>query len=105
MENKGKPMGEIMHCVYLWHLNTFVELEIAFAASIVSLRFFDNGSPNALGESPNGLNLVQSSSVLSPEGKDQVGDKREQSTRRQTVPRSNTILPNDSKRKDTEGKS
>ena len=34
------------------------------------------GSPNAFGESPNDLNLAQSSSVLSPEGKYQVGDEK-----------------------------
>ncbi|KAG5599673.1 hypothetical protein H5410_031043 [Solanum commersonii] len=57
------------------------------------------------GESLNALNLAQSSSVLSPEWKDQVGDEREQSARRRTFPRSNTISPNDSKCEDAEGKS
>ncbi|KAG5610155.1 hypothetical protein H5410_021436, partial [Solanum commersonii] len=36
------------------HLNTFVELELAFEASIVSLKFFEKkarGSPKPLGES------------------------------------------------------
>uniref|UniRef100_M1DPA4 Uncharacterized protein n=1 Tax=Solanum tuberosum TaxID=4113 RepID=M1DPA4_SOLTU len=56
-------------------------------------------------ESSNGLNLAQSSSVLSPEGKDQVGDEREQSAHHQKVPRSNTISPNDSKCEDADGKS
>ncbi|KAG5580598.1 hypothetical protein H5410_051225 [Solanum commersonii] len=93
-------MGEAMHYVHLceWHLNTLVELELAFEATMVSLRFFDNGSPN-------GLNLAQSSSVLSPEGKDQVGHEREQSTCHRTVPRSSTISPNDPECKDAEGKS
>ncbi|KAG5571377.1 hypothetical protein H5410_061143 [Solanum commersonii] len=35
------------------------------------------------------------SSVLSPEGKDQVDGDREQSVHRQKVPRSSTMLPND----------
>ncbi|KAG5584836.1 hypothetical protein H5410_045270 [Solanum commersonii] len=58
-------MGESLHCVFLceWHLNTLVELELAFEASIVILRIFDNG------ELPNGLNLAQSSSVPSPKEK------------------------------------
>ncbi|KAG5576566.1 hypothetical protein H5410_056700 [Solanum commersonii] len=34
-------MGESMRCVLLCHLNTLVELELAFEASIVSMRFFD----------------------------------------------------------------
>ncbi|KAG5571500.1 hypothetical protein H5410_061266 [Solanum commersonii] len=38
------------------------------------------GSPNVFGDSPNGLYLAQSSSVLSPEGKDQVSDEKEQWT-------------------------
>ncbi|KAH0679272.1 hypothetical protein KY284_020357 [Solanum tuberosum] len=38
----GKPMGEIIHYVHLWHLISFVEFVLAFEASIVSLRFFDN---------------------------------------------------------------
>uniref|UniRef100_M1BVW8 Uncharacterized protein n=1 Tax=Solanum tuberosum TaxID=4113 RepID=M1BVW8_SOLTU len=62
------------------------------------------GSPKPLGEPLNGLNLAYFSSVLSLEGKDQVGNKIEQSARRRTVPRSSTILPNDSKREDTEEK-
>ncbi|KAG5599017.1 hypothetical protein H5410_030387, partial [Solanum commersonii] len=36
--------------------------------------------------------LAKSSSVLSPEGKDQVSDEKEQLVRRQTVPRRNTIF-------------
>uniref|UniRef100_M1DSI2 Uncharacterized protein n=1 Tax=Solanum tuberosum TaxID=4113 RepID=M1DSI2_SOLTU len=36
-------MGEVIHCVHLWHLSTIVELELAFEASIVNLRIFDNG--------------------------------------------------------------
>ncbi|KAG5619750.1 hypothetical protein H5410_004968 [Solanum commersonii] len=55
--------------------------------------------------SPNGLNLAQSSSVLSPKGKDQVGDEREQSACRRTVPRSSTISPNDPEHEDAEEKS
>ncbi|KAG5599817.1 hypothetical protein H5410_031187, partial [Solanum commersonii] len=61
-------------------------------------------SPNALCESSNGLNLAQSSSVLSLEGKDQVGNEREQTARRQIVSRRTTISPNDSKREDAEDK-
>ena len=45
------------------------------------------------------------SSVLSPEGKDQVGDEKEHSACRWTVPRGSTISPNDSEREDDEGKS
>ncbi|WMV47172.1 hypothetical protein MTR67_040557, partial [Solanum verrucosum] len=43
------------------------------------------------------------SSVLSPEGKDQVGGKREQSVYRQKVPRSSTMFPNDLEHDDAEG--
>uniref|UniRef100_M1DU00 Uncharacterized protein n=1 Tax=Solanum tuberosum TaxID=4113 RepID=M1DU00_SOLTU len=43
--------------------------------------------------------------VLSPGGKDQVGDEKEQSAHRRTVPRSSTIFPNDSKCEYVEGKS
>uniref|UniRef100_M1DHC2 Uncharacterized protein n=1 Tax=Solanum tuberosum TaxID=4113 RepID=M1DHC2_SOLTU len=39
------------------------------------------------------------------ERKTQVGDEREQLALRRTIPRSSTISPNDSKRKDVEGKS
>ncbi|KAG5610955.1 hypothetical protein H5410_022236 [Solanum commersonii] len=41
----GKPVGESMHCVLPCerHLNTLVKLELAFEASIVSMRFFDIG--------------------------------------------------------------
>ncbi|KAG5571755.1 hypothetical protein H5410_061521 [Solanum commersonii] len=101
-------MGESMHFVHLceWYLNTFVELELAFEASIGNLRIFDNGVSQLESlRSPNPSNLTQSSSVLSPEGKDQVGDEREQSAHRRTIPRSNTISPNDSNREDAEGKS
>uniref|UniRef100_M1E0X3 Uncharacterized protein n=1 Tax=Solanum tuberosum TaxID=4113 RepID=M1E0X3_SOLTU len=63
------------------------------------------GSPNALGESPNGLNLAQSSSMLSPEGKDQVCEEREQSVHRRAVLRSSSLSPNESKCEDAEGKS
>ncbi|KAG5571656.1 hypothetical protein H5410_061422 [Solanum commersonii] len=56
-------------------------------------------------KSPKGLNLAQSSSVLSLEGKDQVGYENEQSACRQTLSRSSTILPNDSEREDVEDKS
>ncbi|KAG5631277.1 hypothetical protein H5410_002994 [Solanum commersonii] len=40
-------MGESMHCVLLfeWDSNTFVELELAFEASIASLRIFGNSVP------------------------------------------------------------
>ena len=43
------------------------------------------------------------SSVLSPEGKDQVGEKREQSAHCWEVSRSSTMSPNDPKRDDAEG--
>ncbi|KAG5631403.1 hypothetical protein H5410_003120 [Solanum commersonii] len=36
-------------------------------------------SPSLVGESPIGLKITFCSSVLSPEGKDQVGDEMEQS--------------------------
>ncbi|KAG5632262.1 hypothetical protein H5410_003979 [Solanum commersonii] len=58
-----------------------------------------------IGESPNGLNLARSSSVLSPEGKYQVGNEKEKSARRRTVPRSSTISPNDPEHEDAEGES
>ncbi|WMV18448.1 hypothetical protein MTR67_011833 [Solanum verrucosum] len=45
------------------------------------------------------------SSRLCPEGKDQVGDEREQSAHRRIVSRSSTISSNDSKREEAEGKS
>ncbi|WMV50507.1 hypothetical protein MTR67_043892 [Solanum verrucosum] len=43
-------------------------------------------------------------SVLSPKGKDQVGDEMGQSAYRQVVLRSSTIPPNDPEREDAEGK-
>uniref|UniRef100_M0ZYM2 Uncharacterized protein n=1 Tax=Solanum tuberosum TaxID=4113 RepID=M0ZYM2_SOLTU len=43
------------------------------------------------------------SSVLTPEGKDQVGGKREQSAHRREVPRSSTMSPNDPEDDDTRG--
>ncbi|WMV30116.1 hypothetical protein MTR67_023501, partial [Solanum verrucosum] len=49
--------------------------------------------------------LAQSSIVLSPEGKDQVSDKKEQSVCHRTVPRGSTILPNYPECKDAKGKS
>ncbi|KAG5632640.1 hypothetical protein H5410_004357, partial [Solanum commersonii] len=56
-------------------------------------------------DSPDGLNLAQSSNVLSPEGNDQVGDEKKQSACHRTVSRSSTKLPNDTKCEDAEGKS
>ncbi|KAG5619729.1 hypothetical protein H5410_004947 [Solanum commersonii] len=53
---------------------------------------------------PNDL-YIQSSNVLSPDGKDQVGDENEQSVCRRIVSRSSTKLPNDLEREDTKGKS
>ncbi|KAG5619715.1 hypothetical protein H5410_004933 [Solanum commersonii] len=66
-------MGESLHCVPLfeWHLDTFVEVELAFKTSIASMRIFDNStkrnkkaekneetearaSPSTLSELPNG---------------------------------------------------
>uniref|UniRef100_M1CDW3 Polyprotein protein n=1 Tax=Solanum tuberosum TaxID=4113 RepID=M1CDW3_SOLTU len=41
--------------------------------------------------------------VLSPEGKDQVGEKRDQSADRREVPRSSTMSPNDLEHRDAEG--
>ncbi|WMV41086.1 hypothetical protein MTR67_034471 [Solanum verrucosum] len=40
---------------------------------------------------------------MSPEGKGQVSDEMKQSACRQTVPRSSTISPNDSKREEAKG--
>ncbi|KAG5630311.1 hypothetical protein H5410_002028 [Solanum commersonii] len=104
-------MGESMHYV----LPCEIELELAFEASIVSMRFFDIGEHghyfakrNEKNEENEGLRIVEStwqvaegfhfafcSSVLSPEGKDEVGGKREQSAYRRDVPRSSTMSPND----------
>ncbi|KAG5631677.1 hypothetical protein H5410_003394 [Solanum commersonii] len=61
--------------------------------------------PNALGESPNGLNLAHGSSVLSLERKDQIGDEREQLAHHRAVPRSSSLSPNELTREDAEGKS
>ncbi|WMV30123.1 hypothetical protein MTR67_023508, partial [Solanum verrucosum] len=47
--------------------------------------------------------LAFCSNVLSNEGKDQVGEKREQSTHRQEVSRSSTMSPNDLEHDDVEG--
>uniref|UniRef100_M1DA01 Uncharacterized protein n=1 Tax=Solanum tuberosum TaxID=4113 RepID=M1DA01_SOLTU len=58
------------------HSKAFVELELAFEASIASLRIF---------------------------GKDQVNGKREQSAHRREVPRSSTMSPNDLEHDDVEG--
>ncbi|KAG5630811.1 hypothetical protein H5410_002528 [Solanum commersonii] len=78
----GKPMGESMRSVLLCerHLNTFVDLELAFEASIVSFRIIDNGAG-------------------------QVCNEKEQSVHRQAVPRSNTLSLNASKCENAEGKS
>uniref|UniRef100_M1DUY6 Uncharacterized protein n=1 Tax=Solanum tuberosum TaxID=4113 RepID=M1DUY6_SOLTU len=43
------------------------------------------------------------SSVLNPEGKDQVGGKREQAAHHREVPRSSTMSPNDPEHDDAEG--
>ncbi|WMV30642.1 hypothetical protein MTR67_024027 [Solanum verrucosum] len=50
-----------------------------------------------------GSYFVFCSIVLSPEGKDQVGGKREQSAHRREVSRSNTMSPNDPEHDDAEG--
>ncbi|KAG5575471.1 hypothetical protein H5410_055605 [Solanum commersonii] len=42
-------------------------------------------------------------SVLSPEGKDQIGGEKEQSVYRLAIPRSSTMSPNDPKRDDAKG--
>ncbi|KAG5590237.1 hypothetical protein H5410_040751 [Solanum commersonii] len=76
----------------------FVYLFGLCASIVLTLLFVE-------GKSLNGLNLAQSSRVLSLEGKDQVGDEKKQSARRRTVPQSNTISPNDPECKDAEGKS
>uniref|UniRef100_M1DLY6 Uncharacterized protein n=1 Tax=Solanum tuberosum TaxID=4113 RepID=M1DLY6_SOLTU len=57
-------------------------------------------SPNPFGKSPTNHIFSSCSSVLSPEGKDQVGGKREQSAHRREVPRSSTMSPNDPKHDD-----
>ncbi|KAG5585178.1 hypothetical protein H5410_045612 [Solanum commersonii] len=59
--------------------------------------------PSPVGESPIGLEIAFYSSVLSPEGKDQVGDEMEQSNCRRVVPRSSTIIPNNSKCEEAKG--
>ncbi|KAG5591402.1 hypothetical protein H5410_041916, partial [Solanum commersonii] len=90
------------------HLNTFVELELAFEASIVSLRIFDNElvSSNASFISIiDVLNPAECSSVLSLKGEGQVCDEKEQLTHHRVVSRSNTLPPNASKRENDEGKS
>ncbi|KAG5570808.1 hypothetical protein H5410_060574 [Solanum commersonii] len=90
----------------LGHLNTLVELELAFKASMVSMRFFDisvylefeekhghylaKKEQRQLKEQRNKdlritepvrrvANRSYRSSVLSPEGKDQIGGEKEQS--------------------------
>ncbi|KAG5586045.1 hypothetical protein H5410_046479 [Solanum commersonii] len=47
-----------------------------------------------------GLEIAFFTSVLSIEGKRQVGDEMEQSTHRRSILRSSTITSNDSKRKE-----
>uniref|UniRef100_M1DMV8 Uncharacterized protein n=1 Tax=Solanum tuberosum TaxID=4113 RepID=M1DMV8_SOLTU len=47
-----------------------------------------------------GSYLAFCSRVLSVEGKDQIGDKKEQSAHRRVVPRSSTTLPNGQGRED-----
>uniref|UniRef100_M1DFW6 Uncharacterized protein n=1 Tax=Solanum tuberosum TaxID=4113 RepID=M1DFW6_SOLTU len=49
-----------------------------------------------------GLRITESTCVLSPEGKDQVGGKREHSMHRREVPRSSTMSPNDLDHDDVE---
>ncbi|KAG5610344.1 hypothetical protein H5410_021625 [Solanum commersonii] len=59
-------------------------------------------SPNPFGESPTDHIFAFCSSVLSPEGKDQVSRKTEQSAHRREVPRSSTMSPNDPEHDDVE---
>ncbi|KAG5571669.1 hypothetical protein H5410_061435, partial [Solanum commersonii] len=59
-------------------------------------------SPSPVGESSISLEITFCSSVLSPKGKDQVGDEMKQSACRRVVPQSSTISPNDSKCKNIE---
>uniref|UniRef100_M1DSG8 Uncharacterized protein n=1 Tax=Solanum tuberosum TaxID=4113 RepID=M1DSG8_SOLTU len=59
-------------------------------------------SPNPFDESPKGLILAFCSSVLSPEGKDQIGSKKKQSSYHQAALRSRTMSPNDPKHDDVE---
>ncbi|KAG5571672.1 hypothetical protein H5410_061438 [Solanum commersonii] len=59
-------------------------------------------SPSPVGESSISLEITFCSSVLSPKGKDQVGDEMKQSACRRVVPQSSTISPNDSKCKEAE---
>ncbi|KAG5598867.1 hypothetical protein H5410_030237 [Solanum commersonii] len=47
---------------------------------------------------------VVADAVISPEGKDQVGNEKEQLACRQIVLQSSTISPNDPEREDVEGK-
>ncbi|KAG5584895.1 hypothetical protein H5410_045329 [Solanum commersonii] len=102
---------EALNC----HLNTLVELELAFEASIVSMRFFDI----ALFETPFferlNLSLLEDKQkfklgmlkldsfraiVLSPKRKDQIGSEKEPSVCRRAVSRSSTMSPNDPKHDD-----
>ncbi|WMV25035.1 hypothetical protein MTR67_018420 [Solanum verrucosum] len=47
--------------------------------------------------------LVDTSPMLSPEGKDQIGGEKEQSAYHRAVPRSSTMSPNDPKHDDAQG--
>ncbi|KAG5631678.1 hypothetical protein H5410_003395, partial [Solanum commersonii] len=97
------------------HLNTIVELELAFEASIVSLRFFDNvggktytllskKEERQLKERRNeDLRIAEPIRVRSLERKDQIDGENEQSACRQSVPQSSTMSPNDPKHDDVEG--
>ncbi|WMV58877.1 hypothetical protein MTR67_052262, partial [Solanum verrucosum] len=51
------------------------------------------GSPSPLGESLKGSYFNFFSNALSPEEKDQVGGKMEQSAHRRVVPQSSTMPP------------
>ncbi|KAG5610956.1 hypothetical protein H5410_022237 [Solanum commersonii] len=59
--------------------------------------------PNPFGELPKGLILAFCSSVLRPEGNDQIGGEKEQSVCRRVVSQNNTMSPNDPKHDDVEG--
>ncbi|KAG5576506.1 hypothetical protein H5410_056640 [Solanum commersonii] len=99
----GKPMDESMHYVHIWHSKAFVEHELAFEASIASLRIFGLRIAESTWRVAEGSYFAFCSSVLSLEGIDQVGEKREQAVHRREVSRRSTMSPNDPEHDDAEG--
>ncbi|KAG5606400.1 hypothetical protein H5410_027892, partial [Solanum commersonii] len=88
------------------NLSTFVELELAFEASTVNLRVFDNGI--WIEERSMDTNEQKGTRQLKErrtEGENQVGDRKEQLASRRTVLQCSARSPKVTELEDVEGKS